>query len=100
MNKNKLKVKWLLGIYKVLPNYPSQEDILFDLVEFLYQKDQIKDSFTKSIFKLIYNKQYSSLQEKIDIAFNELLELEILKIHETKNKEWYIIDTTKVDYLN
>jgi len=100
MNKNKLKVKWLLGIYKVLPNYPTQEDILFDLVEFLYQKDQINDSFTISIFKLIYNKQYSGLQAKIDIAFNELLDLEILKVHETKNKEWYIIDTTKVDYLN
>ena len=34
MNKEKLKLKYILGSYKDDPNYPTTEDIMFEIIKF------------------------------------------------------------------
>ena len=35
MEKNKLKMKYLLGIWKDLPEYPTKEDVIYELNSYL-----------------------------------------------------------------
>lgn len=101
MNKNKLKLKWILGIYKVLPSYPSQEDFLFEITEFHYQKDSLNDSFGKNVFKLIMGtKKFYEFETKVDEFLEYAIANNFIKKSETKNKETYIIVKENIPYLN
>lgn len=99
MNKKKLKLKWILGIHKVLPNFPDREDLLFDLVDYLYQRDSLKEFFNKNIFKMVYgSKKYEELRDKIDVCFETLINDNKLKA--VPNSSNFILNKELIDYLN
>lgn len=38
LNKNRLPVKYLVGVWKTLPGYPTKEDVLYELANYIQRK--------------------------------------------------------------
>ena len=50
MEKNKLKMKYLLGIWKDLPGYPTEEDVLYELNSYLVKDGRPDGEFSEQTF--------------------------------------------------
>ena len=50
MDKNKIKMKYHMGIWKELPNYPTPEDIIFELNTYLLRDNRPDGEFTEQTF--------------------------------------------------
>ena len=50
MEKNKLKMKYLLGIWKDLPGYPTEEDVLYELNSYLVKDGRPDGEFSEHTF--------------------------------------------------
>jgi hypothetical protein len=46
MEKNKTKFKYLMGIWKTLPDYPTKEDVIFELSVYLLKDGRPNGDFT------------------------------------------------------
>lgn len=49
INQNKLEIKYALELYKELPGFPTQNDILYVLVTCLEEKDLLDKEFTADL---------------------------------------------------
>jgi len=52
MNKDKLPVKYQINIWKTLPNYPTREDVLFEL--YMYISKKKSDEFSEQTLNGIW----------------------------------------------
>lgn len=91
MERNKLKIKYLLGIWKDLPEYPTEEDLIYELNSYLLKDGRPDGDFSDQTFN-------SFLPEKWEKGkFGELVKHSISKgIFEKSektlgNKNWYRI---------
>lgn len=50
MEKNKLKFKYLLGIWKDLPQYPTKEDLIYELNSYLIKDGRPDGEFSDQTF--------------------------------------------------
>jgi hypothetical protein len=50
MEKNKLKMKYLLGIWRDLPEYPTREDIIYELNSYLIKDGRPDGEFSDQTF--------------------------------------------------
>lgn len=91
MDKNKLKLKYLLGIWKGLPEYPTKEDVIFELNSYLTKDGRPDGEFSDHTFNSFLsegwedNKQGEIIKEFIDTGIFEKTERSI------GNKNWYKI---------
>lgn len=109
-SKDNLKVKYLLGIYKDLPGYPTLEDFYYIVHNWYFNEkgnhfihEYQKIPFTSNVIfsnKMIEEK-IGNL-EKTNELIDKLIKDKIILIHkETKFTTYYsIIDETKTEFTS
>lgn len=91
MEKNKLKLKYLLGVWKDLPEYPTQEDVIYELNSYLIRDGRPDGDFSKQTFNSFLNPGWEEtshgklVEELIDMGIFEKTEKSL------GNKDWYKI---------
>jgi hypothetical protein len=90
MNKNKIKIKYILGLWKSLPQYPTKEDIAYEISVFLVKDGRPNGDFSSQTFKSIFGSQWEK-------SYGEIID-EMIKTGEleespksTETKKWYKI---------
>jgi hypothetical protein len=69
MNRNKIKFKYLMNLWKSLPSYPTQEDVIYELCSYLEKDGRPNGEFTLQTFNSIWGskwvetKQYELVQQ-------------------------------------
>ena len=91
MEKNKLKMKYLLGIWKDLPEYPTQEDIIYELNSYLIKDGRPDGDFSDQTFNSFLPAGWD--KKKHGKIIKELIETQIFEKIEKSvgNKNWYKI---------
>jgi len=91
MEKSKLKMKYLLGIWKDLPEYPTKEDVIYELNSYLIKDGRPDGEFSDQTFNSFLPLGWE--ENKFGEAVNELIETEIFEKTEKTlgNKNWYKI---------
>jgi hypothetical protein len=54
MEKNKLKMKYHMGIWKELPSYPCEEDVIFELNSYLVRDGRPQGEFSDQTFNSFF----------------------------------------------
>ncbi len=89
MDKNKIKLKYLLGVWKSLPSYPSQEDVIYEIRSFLVKEGKPEGEFSHQNLKTIFGLEYENKDPGIIIK-NMMQTGEIIeKTKGQQNKIWY-----------
>jgi hypothetical protein len=91
MEKGKIKIKYLLGIWKDLPDYPTKEDIIYELNSYLIKDGRPDGEFSDQTFNSFLPSGWEENSQGEIVR--ELIESEIFeKIEKTTgNKNWYKI---------
>lgn len=91
MEKNKLKIKYLLGIWKDLPEYPTKEDIIYELNSYLIKDGRPDGEFSDHTFNSFLPEGWE--KNKFGEAVFNLIETEVFEKSEKTlgNKKWYRI---------
>lgn len=91
MEKNKLKMKYLLGIWKDLPEYPTKEDVIYELNSYLVKDGRPDGDFSDQTFNSFLPHKWE--KSKHGKVVNELIESGIFEKSEKSvgNKNWYKI---------
>jgi hypothetical protein len=94
MNRNKIKFKYLLGVWKTLPEYPTSDDIVYELSLYLLKDGRPHGEFSIQTLRSVFgpswetNKHGEIIKKMIDAGDFE----------ETKkssaSKKWYRISKT------
>jgi hypothetical protein len=88
MNRNKIKLKYVLNLWKSLPGYPTKEDVLYEIESFL-----IRDSRPGEFSSQTLNAVFGARWEKTDYGRVVKELIEDGSIEETKkasaSKKWY-----------
>ena len=58
MNRNKIKFKYLMNLWKSLPSYPTQEDILYELCSYLEKDGRPNGEFTFQTFNSLWGSKW------------------------------------------
>lgn len=90
MNKNKIKIKYLLNLWKHLPQYPSKEDIIYETSVYLLKEGKPNGDFSVQTFKSIFGSQWEKTHGSVIeemMKYGDFEETE--KSNETKR--WYRI---------
>ena len=58
MNRNKIKFKYLMNLWKSLPSYPTQEDIIYELLVYLEKDGRPNGEFTFQTFNSIWGSKW------------------------------------------
>ncbi len=95
MEQNKVKIKYLLNLWKALPSYPTQEDILYEISFYLEKDGRENAEFSQSTLDFIFRNATVEEQKNIDIRLETLKgNDDIIKTKETgEGKEWWKIKT-------
>jgi hypothetical protein len=91
MQKEKIKLKYLLGIWKDLPEYPTKEDIIYELNFYLIKDGRPDGDFSDQTFNSFLPQDWEVL--KHGELVKELIETGVFEKTEknTGNKNWYKI---------
>jgi hypothetical protein len=90
MNKNKVKLKYVLNLWKHLPQYPTKEDIIYELSVFLIKDGRPNGEFSPQTFKSVFGTNWEkSHGDVIDEMISSKDFDESQKSTETK--KWYKI---------
>ena len=91
MQKEKIKLKYLLGIWKDLPEYPTKEDIIYELNFYLIKDGRPDGDFSDQTFNSFLPQDWE--EQKYGELVKELIESRIFEKTEknTGNKNWYKI---------
>ena len=95
MNKNQIKFKYILGLWKSLPSYPTNEDLVYEISLFLVKDGRPNGEFSPQTLKSIFGTGWE--KSKHAEVFGEMLAdgsiVETAKSSETK--KWYRIKDNK-----
>lgn len=91
MERNKLKMKYLLGVWKDLPGYPKEEDLIYELNSYLLKDGRPDGEFTEQTFNSFLPSDWK--KSRHGEIIKDLIERgEIEKTEKTSgSKEWYKI---------
>lgn len=88
MNRNRIKLKYVLNLWKSLPGYPTKEDALYEIKSFLV-RDSRPGEFSPQTLNAVFGPKWEG--GEYGILVNELIEEGL--IEETKkasaSKKWY-----------
>jgi len=59
MNRNKVKFKYLMNLWKSLPEYPTKEDIIYELSVYLVKDGRPGGEFTLQTFNSVFGSDWS-----------------------------------------
>ncbi len=91
MEKSKLKMKYLLGIWKDLPEYPTKEDVIYELNSYLIKDGRPDGEFSDQTFNSFLSQGWEKMKQGEIIE--DLIETGIFEKTERTvgNKNWYKI---------
>jgi hypothetical protein len=91
MNKNNIKFKYLLGLWKTMPQYPTKEDVVYEISLYLLKDKRPNGDFSEQTFNSIFGKNWKN--EKSGDIISEMLENnDIIETKKsTPSKKWYTI---------
>jgi hypothetical protein len=89
MNKNKIKFKYLLNVWKSLPNYPTKEDVAYEISVFLIKDGRSNGDISMQTFNSIYGSSWE--KTKHGEVIKEMMTNGDLKESEksSPSKKWY-----------
>lgn len=86
-----MKLKYILNIYESLDNFPTKEDIMYDV-----QKENFYETFSlKQLYKLNKNYPKKIEFEKFNTLINELIDDSVIK-QLSDSKYIFVSDKIKV----
>jgi hypothetical protein len=89
MNKQKIKFKYLMGLWKSLPHYPTKEDVKYEISIFLVKEGRSSSEFSSQTLNSVYGSKWEALPQgqviKSMIESGEILETK----KSTPSKKWY-----------
>jgi hypothetical protein len=96
MESKKVKIKYLLNFWKTLPEYPTQEDILYEIAYYLERDERDNGTFSQTTLDFIFRNATPEESVKISSILEKLKKEEVIvKTKETgEGKEWFKIDST------
>ena len=91
MNRNKIKFKYLLGVWKTLPNYPNQDDILYEISSYLLKDNRPNGEFSIQTLKSAFGNGWE--KNKHGETFRKMMEEGYFEgtNKSTAAKKWYKI---------
>ena len=91
MERNKTKFKYLLGIWKTLPGYPTTEDISYEISSYLIKDGRNGGEFSNQTLNSIFGSGWEKTRVK-EIIDEMFLSGEIYESKKgTNGKVWYKI---------
>lgn len=85
LNRDKLPLKYILNVYKEYENYPTNEDIIFELAS----DEEILNGKIFDINYLKYILSFKFQKDEIKNRLNKLIELGYLEINTENNASFY-----------
>lgn len=73
MKREKIKLKYIMGLWKHLPGYPSQDDLVYEISIFLAKDGRPNGEFTRQTLKSAFGKTWES-DGHLEVL-NEMLQL-------------------------
>lgn len=96
MDKKKLPIKYQIGIWKTLPNYPTKNDILYELQ--VHVSKMKTGEFSEQTFNGIWydeggvaNWRGTKIEAHLESIINDSAIVEQTKCDEKTGKQWYKI---------
>lgn len=96
--RSDLLLKYVLQVHTVLPEYPTESDVLFEISNFLANKNKSKFSslnlsFNSDSIKLIYKDKLQNREflEKLKLLLNSLVQKEYI----IKTSDSYILQDSQ-----
>jgi hypothetical protein len=91
MKREKIKLKYLMGIWKHLPNYPTSDDMIYEITSYLIKDGRPNGEFTFQTLNSVFGKGW----EKTEVyqKIGQMIEKGEISRSEKKDngKEWYKI---------
>lgn len=91
MDKNKVEFKYLMGIWKSLPDYPTKSDVIYELSLYLLKDGRPNGEFSYQTFNSAFGGEWEKTKHKtvIEDMITEGIFEETLK--SSAGKRWYKI---------
>jgi len=90
MNSQKLKMKYHLGVWKELPDYPTAEDLIYELNIFLSRDGRPNGDFSEQTFNAFLPKGWEEMKYS-SLIQNMIQEGTFLELQKESSKKWYKI---------
>lgn len=91
MDRNKTKFKYLLGVWKILPDYPKEDDIIYELSLYLTKDGRSNGEFSLQTLNSTFGSNWEKTKHgdliKSMIEKGEFVESD----RSTSAKKWYKI---------
>lgn len=79
MERNKIKFKYLMGVWKNLPDYPTKEDVIYELSVYLVKDGRPNGEFTLQTFNSVFGQGWA--KTKHGEVVKQLIEDGSFRIH-------------------
>jgi hypothetical protein len=91
MKTSRIKLKYLMGLWKTLPEYPNPDDVIYEISLYLMKDGRPNGEFSEQTFNSIFGKNWT--QEKIGEIISRMIETGSINEIDKKsgNKKWYTI---------
>jgi hypothetical protein len=87
MEKTKIKLKYVLGVWKLLPHYPTPEDITFEIQNYLEKDGRPEGEFSPQTFKSIWGSKW--LETKHPAVLEKMIQSGEFELTGTESKPRY-----------
>ena len=91
MDKNKIKFKYLMNLWRTMPDYPTKEDVIYELVVYLTKDGRPNGSFSLQTLKAPFGPNWE--ETKFKQIVDEMIETGEFEVDDKKSssKVWYKI---------
>ena len=91
MNKNKIKFKYLMNLWRIMPDYPTKEDVIYELNVYLMKDGRPNGSFSIQTLKTPFGPNWE--ETKFKQIVDEMIETGEFEVDAKKSssKVWYKI---------
>jgi len=91
MDKNKIKFKYLMNLWRTLPDYPTKEDAIYELNVYLLKDGRPNGSFSVQTLKAPFGPEWEEMKYKQIV--DEMVESGEFEVDTKKvsPKTWYKI---------
>jgi hypothetical protein len=97
MDRNRIKFKYILGLWKTMPEYPTKEDVLYEISIYMVKEKRLNHEISEQTFNSIFghNWQKSKHFNAIETMICDGDLTEIIKSPKAGSKKWYKINNTQ-----
>ena len=82
-----MKIKYKFRVHNLMESYPTEEDALFEIINFLQEKGRLEEEWSDLGIKGAFSKRLS--EEEISVLLKSLVDQEFLSMKEGSGKRNY-----------